>query len=39
VRGHARRRHIVARWLMDFRDLMLTLDKTLTAIRLGQTYS
>ena len=38
-RGHARRRHIVARWLIDFRDLMLTLDKTLTAIRLGQTYS
>jgi hypothetical protein len=39
VRGHARRRHIVARWLIDFRDLMLALDKALTVIRLGQTYS
>ena len=32
-------RHIVARWLIDFRDLMLTLDKTLIAMYVRQPYS
>jgi hypothetical protein len=39
VRGHARRRHIVARWLIDFRDRMLTLDKNLLAMYPRQPYS
>ncbi len=39
MRGRARRRHIVARWLIDFRDLMLTLDKTLIAMYPRQPYS
>jgi hypothetical protein len=37
--GHACRRHIVARWLIDFQGLMLTADKTLIAMCPRRPYS
>ena len=38
-RRRACQRHIVARWLIDFRGLMLTPDKTLIAMCPRQPYS